>query len=137
MGRQLKFFTGIAIIVATVGFLVWTAVDQTKMYMITVSEFLDAGSAYANSTVRIAGKVAPGTVVWNADKRDLHFTIVDMAGLAGEVKVHYSGLLPDMFAEDRSVVVEGPYTSSSPFEARAVMTSCPSKYQADADGKAS
>jgi cytochrome c-type biogenesis protein CcmE len=137
MGRQLKFFVGIGIIVATVGVLVWTAVDQTKMYMITVAEFLDAGSAYANSTVRIAGKVAPGSVVWNAERRELNFTIVDMAGQAGEVKVHYAGLLPDMFAEDRSVVVEGPYTSSSPFEARAVMTSCPSKYQAEEDGKTS
>jgi len=120
----------------TVGFLVWTAVDQTKMYMITVSEFLDAGDAYANSTVRIAGKVAPGSMKWTAETRDLEFTIVDMAGRAGEVRVHYTGLLPDMFAEDRNVVVEGPYSQSSPFEARAVLTSCPSKYQAS-DGAAS
>jgi cytochrome c-type biogenesis protein CcmE len=46
------------------------------------------------------------------------------------VKVHYTGLLPDMFAEDRNVVVEGPYTDAVPFEARVVLTSCPSKYQA-------
>ncbi len=136
MGRQLKFLAGIAVILGTVGFLVWTAVDQTKMYMITVSEFLGAGEAYANSTVRIAGKVAAGSMQWDAERRDLHFTIVDMAGVAGEVKVHYTGLLPDMFAEDRNVVVEGPFTQSSPFEARAVLTSCPSKYQAK-DGKSS
>lgn len=117
----------------TVAFLVWTAVDQTKMYMITVSEFLGAGDAYANTTVRIAGKVAPGSMSWNAETRDLEFTIVDTTGQAGEVRVHYSGLLPDMFAEDRSVVVEGPFTTTRPFEARAVLTSCPSKYQADAE----
>jgi len=136
MERQFKFAAGIAVMLATVGFLVWTAVDQTKMYMITVSEFLGAGSAYANSTVRIAGKVAPGSMKWDAEKRDLQFTIIDMGGQPGEVRVHYAGLLPDMFAEDRSVVVEGPYTDSSPFEARAVLTSCPSKYQAK-DGAAS
>ena len=73
---------------------------------------------------------------WDASKRDLHFTVIDMAGQAGEVQVHYSGLLPDMFAEDRDVVVEGPYTKASPFEAKAVLTSCPSKYQAE-DGKGS
>lgn len=130
MGRQFKFLVGIAVMLGTVGFLVWTAVDQTKMYMITVSEFLDAGQAYANSTVRIAGKVSPGTMKWDGEKRDLQFTIVDMGGSDKEVKVHYTGLLPDMFAEGRDVVVEGPYTSASPFEARAVLTSCPSKYQA-------
>lgn len=136
MGRQLKFFAGIAIILGTVGFLVWSAVDQTKMYMITVAEFLDAGDAYANSTVRIAGKVAPGSMQWDSKTRNLEFTIVDMAGQNGQVRVHYTGLLPDMFAEDRNVVVEGPFTHADPFEARAVLTSCPSKYQAEQSDKA-
>jgi len=133
MGRQLKFIAGITVILGTVGFLMWTAVDQTKMYMITVTEFLGAGEAYANSTVRIAGKVAPGSMKWDAETRDLEFTVIDMAGQPGEVRVHYTGLLPDMFAEDRNVVVEGPYTKASPFEARAVLTSCPSKYQAEGE----
>lgn len=131
MGRNFKFLAGIALMLGTVGFLVWTAVDQTKMYMISVPEFLGAGQAYANSTVRIAGKVAKGSVKWDGETRNLEFTIVDMAGQDGEVRVHYTGLLPDMFAEDRDVVVEGPYTQASPFEARAVLTSCPSKYSAD------
>ena len=135
MGRQFKFLAGITIMLGTIGFLVWTAVDQTKMYMITVPEFLSAGEAYANSTVRIAGKVAPGSMSWDASARDLRFTVIDMGGKEGEVKVHYTGLLPDMFAEDRNVVVEGPFTTTSPFEAKAVLTSCPSKYQAEA-GKA-
>jgi cytochrome c-type biogenesis protein CcmE len=130
MGRQFKFILGISVILSTIGFLVWTAVDQTKMYMITVSEYLGAGTAYANTTVRIAGKVAPGSMQWNVTDRELRFTLQDMSG-AGEVKVHYTGLLPDMFAEDRSVVVEGPYTDAPPFEATTVMTSCPSKYQAE------
>lgn len=131
MRPQFKFLAGITVILGTIGFLVWTAVDQTKMYMITVPEFLNAGEAYANSTVRIAGKVAVGSMQWDASKRDLKFTVTDMGDNEGEVQVHYSGLLPDMFAEDRNVVVEGPYANSSPFEAKAVLTSCPSKYQAE------
>lgn len=131
MGRNLKFLAGIALMLGTIGFLVWTAVDQTKMYMISVPEFLGAGQAYANSTVRIAGKVAEGSMKWDGATRNLEFTIVDMTGQDGEVRVHYTGLLPDMFAEGRDVVVEGPYTQASPFEARAVLTSCPSKYSAD------
>jgi cytochrome c-type biogenesis protein CcmE len=136
MGRQLKFIAGITLILGTVGLLVWSAVDQTKMYMITVAEFLDAGDAYAGSTVRIAGKVAPGSMKWDAETRNLQFTIRDIAGQSGEVHVQYTGLLPDMFAEDRDVVVEGPYTKADPFVARAVLTSCPSKYQAE-DGQPS
>lgn len=133
MGRQLKFVVGISAIIATVAVLVWTAVDQTKMYMITVAEYLDAGSAFAGTTVRIAGRVAPGSMKWDAESRDLHFTLNDTSG-EGSVGVHYTGLLPDMFAEDRDVVVEGPYTSGTPFVATTVLTACPSKYQAEEGG---
>lgn len=129
MGRQLKFIFSIGLIVATVGYLVWTSVDQTKMYMITVPEFLGSGTAYANTTVRIAGKVAPGSVQFDSASRDLRFVVVDMNGQPGKVEVQYNGLLPDMFAEDRDVVVEGVHTSATPFKATKVMTSCPSKYQ--------
>ena len=118
MGRQFKFLAGITILLGTIGFLVWTAVDQTKMYMITVPEFLSAGQAYANSTVRIAGKVAAGSMTWDATARDLRFTVIDMGGKEGEVKVHYTGLLPDMFAEDRNVVVEGPSPAAAPSRPR-------------------
>ena len=69
MNRQLKFVAGIAIIVSTVAFLVYTAVDQTKMYMITVSEFLTGGNAYAGTTLRIAGRVAPDSMNCPASPR--------------------------------------------------------------------
>lgn len=131
MRREFKFVAGIGIIVATVGFLVWTAVDQTKMYMITVAEYLDVGNSYAGSTVRIAGRVAPGSMQWNQTTSDLRFTLADVDG-SGNIDVHYNGLLPDMFAEEKKVVVEGPYTTASPFEATTVLTSCPSKYEAEA-----
>ncbi|HYC57850.1 MAG TPA: cytochrome c maturation protein CcmE [Candidatus Binatia bacterium] len=130
MNRSYKFLIGIGVIVATVGFLVWTAVDQTKMYMITVAEFLSAGDSYAGETIRIAGRVAPGTMQWDVSKRDLRFTLKDIAH-DGSVDVYYNGLLPDMFAEDRDVVVEGPYTDQKPFKATTVLTACPSKYQAE------
>lgn len=132
MRREFKFVIGIGIIIATVGVLVWTAVDQTKMYMITVAEYLDVGSSYAGSTVRIAGKVAPGSMQWNATTSDLRFVLEDVDG-RGNIDVHYKGLLPDMFAEDKKVVVEGPYTTATSFEATTVLTSCPSKYEAEAE----
>lgn len=129
MNQQLKFVVGIAIIVSTVGFLVYTAVDQTKMYMVTVSEFLSGGSAYAGTTVRIAGRVGEESMTWDAGANDLHFVLDDLEG-EGQIHVHYTGILPDMFSEGRDVVVEGPYSEGEMFEASTVLTSCPSKYEA-------
>ncbi len=128
MKREYKFFVGISIIVATVGFLVYNAVDQTKMYMVTVAEYLDAPSSYAGTTLRIAGRVAENSMDWNAEKRELRFVIHDIVG-EGEVQVRYSGLLPDMFSEGRDVIVEGPSTEGPVFVASSVLTSCPSKYE--------
>jgi cytochrome c-type biogenesis protein CcmE len=133
MTSQLKFVAGIAIIVATVALLVYTAVDQTKMYMITVDEFLSTRSAYAGNTLRIAGKVREDSMQWNAAALDLTFTLDDIEG-KGELSVHYSGILPDMFAEGRDVVVEGPHTDDPVFQASTVLTSCPSKYEPEAGG---
>jgi cytochrome c-type biogenesis protein CcmE len=125
--RRVKFVVGIGVIVATVAFLVYSAVDQTKMYMVTVAEFLGNRSAYAGTTVRIAGRVRDDSMKWDPATRELRFTLDDMQG-NGSVDVHYTGLLPDMFAEGRDVVVEGPDRSAQVFEAQTVLTSCPSKY---------
>ena len=128
MNRQYKFVVGIAIIVATVGFLVYTAVDETKMYMVTVAEYLSARDAYSGMTLRIAGRVQEQSMNWDAATSDLTFTLDDIQG-EGSVEVHYAGLLPDMFSEGRDVIVEGPHTSAARFEASSVLTSCPSKYE--------
>jgi cytochrome c-type biogenesis protein CcmE len=128
VSQRLKFVIAIALIAASVGVLVYTAVDQTKMYMLTVGEFLGAKTAYSGTTVRIAGRVRPGSMNWNADTRDLRFTLDDITG-QGALDVHYNGILPDMFSEGRDVIVEGPSITSDTFVASAVLTSCPSKYE--------
>ena len=45
------------------------------------------------------------------------------------VPVSYQGILPDMFAEGRDVIVEGLYTLEQQLVASTIMTSCPSKYE--------
>jgi cytochrome c-type biogenesis protein CcmE len=128
MTQRLKFTIAIAVIASAVGVLVYTAVDQTKMYMLTVGEFLGSGTAYSGTTVRIAGRVRPGSMRWEADTRDLYFTLDDIAA-TGTLAVHYNGILPDMFSEGRDVIVEGPSTGGETFVATTVLTSCPSKYK--------
>jgi len=127
MNRKYKFVIGITIIVLAVASLVYTAVDQTKMYMVTVDEYLGSGNAYAGTTLRIAGRVRQDSMEWASETRELDFTLDDILG-GGSIAVHYKGLLPDMFAEGRDVIVEGPHADEDVFEASAVLTSCPSKY---------
>ena len=133
MSTRARFTLGITVIIATVVFLIFTAVDQTRMYMVTVSEYLDAGNAFADSTVRVAGRVAPGSVQWDQQKLRLNFTLDDMER-DQSIEVVYEGILPDMFVEERDVVVEGPYAGAHAFEAETILTSCPSKYEPEQTG---
>ncbi len=126
--RPHKFAVGIVIIVASVGFLIYAAVDQTKMYMLTVGEYVGSGKAYAGRTVRIAGRVGEDSMKWDADERRLKFELDDING-DDSIPVVYTGLLPDMFAEGRDVIVEGPDLQAAQFEASTILTSCPSKYE--------
>ena len=44
--------------------------------------------------------------------------------------VRYNGILPDMFAEGRDVIVEGT-VQDGVFHASTLLTTCPSKYEAE------
>ena len=125
--------------VGAVGYLMYTGIRETSTYYLTLEEFLPQKEALANAGIRVAGRVQSGSVNWDPKDLTLYFTMVgvdqngqlaDTPGLA----VHYQGVLPDMFAEERDVIVEGHYTpGADTLQATTVMTSCPSKYEAEID----
>ncbi|WP_110068980.1 cytochrome c maturation protein CcmE [Halomonas sp. A11-A] len=63
-----------------------------------------AGDAPYERQIRAGGMVREGTVVRNPDSLDVEFTVTDYVE---DVRVHYSGILPDLFREGQGVVVVG------------------------------
>ena len=57
----------------------------------------------------------------------LEFTLT---GKENSLPVNYKGVVPDNFADDIEVVVEGRLADSGVFEANKLMTKCESKYKA-------
>jgi cytochrome c-type biogenesis protein CcmE len=138
MRGKSKFFIGVLLIVGAVGYLMYTGIRETSTYYLTIEEFLPKREALANEGVRVAGRVQTGSVRW--DPKDLRLSFVlgpfqDGAGnQAVGVPVRYQGILPDMFAEGRDVIVEGRYDAGSALSAKTIMTSCPSKYEPEKPG---
>jgi cytochrome c-type biogenesis protein CcmE len=128
-----KFFIGVLLVVGAVGYLIYTGIRETSTYYLTIEEFLPKREALANEGVRVAGRVQVGSVRW--DPKDLHLSFVlgpfkeGTEDQTAGVPVHYQGILPDMFAEGRDVIVEGRYDVGSALSAKTIMTSCPSKYE--------
>ena len=135
MRGKSKFFVGVLLVVGAVGYLMYTGIRETSTYYLTLEEFLLKRAALANEGVRVAGRVQTGSVRWDPKDLRLSFVLGPFKENAGDqtagVPVHYQGILPDMFAEGRDVIVEGRYDPGSVLAAKTIMTSCPSKYESE------
>jgi cytochrome c-type biogenesis protein CcmE len=134
MTKKGQFFFGIACIVSAVGYLMYTGIRETSLYYLTIEEFLPKRTAFADEGVRVAGRVQAGTMNWNPKDLRLSFSLgsfKDGKPSSSGVLVRYQGILPDMFAEGRDVIVEGRYSPTDVLEAKTIMTSCPSKYESE------
>ncbi len=131
MERNRRFIVGASIIVAAVAYLVYTGIRETSVYYLTIEELLSRREAVAGEGLRVAGRVGAKSVAWNPATLELKFRLANFEDTDG-VPVAYNGVLPDMFAEGRDVIVEGTYARDGSFHARTLLTACPSKYEAEA-----
>lgn len=132
MTRKKRFLIGAALLVGAVSYLVYAGVRESSVYYLTIDEFLEKKDAFAEQGVRVAGRVQAGSIDKKTDSAGtrLQFVLTSFEK-GGGVPVHYAGVLPDMFGEGRDVIVEGKYLRDGVFRAQTIMTSCPSKYEAD------
>jgi cytochrome c-type biogenesis protein CcmE len=128
-----RFIVGAVLIGAAVSYLVYAGIRTSSMYYFELSEFLPRREAHAGEHLRVKGWVRHGSMQWEPSTNRLAFELARQDG-TDPVPVSYQGILPDMFAEGREVVVEGRYDRGA-LAARQILTSCPSKYEpADAAG---
>ena len=132
MLNRRRFIVGAALIAAAVSYLVYAGIRTSSMYYFELGEFLARRDALAGETLRVKGWVRHGTVERNVDTNELRFDLGRLDDGIG-VPVSYHGIMPDMFAEGREVVVEGRYDGRG-LAARQIMTSCPSKYEPAVEG---
>jgi cytochrome c-type biogenesis protein CcmE len=122
-----KTIVAFVLIGGSMVYLIYQVAQSPLSYYYSVDEFSLKKDIAKNNSVRLAGKVGKGTI-----KRDVQQMLLEFI-LTGEKKtlaVNYKGVVPDNFADDIEVVVEGQLGDSDVFEAKKVMTKCESKYKA-------
>ena len=109
-----------AVVVACVGYLIYSASGGAAEYYVTVSEL----RAHApGGDVRVAGVVQD-----DVQKSDgLHVMFTEKDGTAS-MPVDYRGTLPDIFKPGITVVVEGRLGTDGIFHARSLLAKCPSRF---------
>jgi cytochrome c-type biogenesis protein CcmE len=143
MNRKARFLVASLLLVGAVAYLMYTGVQKSAVYYLTIEEFLAKKETLANEGIRVAGRVTPGSVTKKMTPagEELNFRLGDFktdgdgGGDAKSVAVYFVGVTPDMFkAEGGSdVIIEGKYRNGTVY-AQSVLTSCPSKYEAEATG---
>ena len=77
-----------------------------------------AGEAPVDRTIRVGGCVIPGSVERSAKNLDVSFAITDGSA---NMRVNYSGILPDLFAESEAIVANGKLDTQGQFNATEVL----------------
>ena len=131
MSRRTRFAVGGAIVLAAIGYLIYSGVSQSVVYFVTPAELLAA--PVSGKTYRLGGLVERGTLKWEPKTLDLSFRLSD--GRA-TVPVRHRGTPPDLFAEGRGAVVEGAWTPDGYFKASLILAKHSEEYKAPHDGAA-
>lgn len=126
--QHVKLTIGAAVVVAAMAYLMFSGTTGNTAYFLTVPELQQKAATLRGESVRVAGKVTDDPIQW--DVRNL-----SLAFLIGEgqtrIPVQYRGVKPDMFQAGVDVIVEGRIGQDGVLIASNLMTSCPSKYQAE------
>ena len=94
-----------------------SAFRKNLVFFVTPTQIL-SGDAPRDRAFRIGGMVQTGSLQRQADGVTVDFVVTD---LAHSVKVHYRGILPDLFKEGKGVVAQGRLDAHREFVADQVL----------------
>lgn len=115
--RRITLVVGILAGVSIAGLLALNAFRENVMFFFDPSQ-IAAGEAPVDKRFRLGGMVRPGTVDRQAGTLDMSFVVTDFKH---DVKVVYSGVVPDLFRENQGVVAHGRLGANGVFVADEIL----------------
>ena len=123
-GRRLILIASALAVIGVAAGLALFAFRDGVVFFVTPSELAEkTATMRPEARMRIGGLVQPGSVQ-KQDERHVSFAITDNQT---DVKVTYTGLLPDLFREGQGVVAEGQLINGV-FRADSVLAKHDEKY---------
>jgi cytochrome c-type biogenesis protein CcmE len=115
--RRIVLVVGILAGVSLAGVLALDAFRENVMFFFDPSQ-VAAGEAPIEKRFRLGGMVRPGTVDREAGSLDMSFIVTDFKH---DVRVVYTGVVPDLFRENQGVVAHGRLGSNGVFVADEIL----------------
>jgi cytochrome c-type biogenesis protein CcmE len=129
----IKILAATLLILATVGWLAYTGVRDTKSYYVTITELNALGNKAYTRNLRVAGNVQPGSIQRSGP--DAQFILLEQGHT---LRVSYQGSEPppDTFKDDAQALAVGTYGRDGVFHATQLQAKCASKYAPAKPGEA-
>ncbi len=124
--KKIKFIVGGVMIALAIVYLIYTGVQSSAAYFLTVDELYQKGAAMENRTVRVSGKVDAATIDFNNRDLILNFDVTSETG--ERLPVVFNGPKPDQMREGAEAIIEGKYDGEM-FQAQSLLLKCPSRYE--------
>lgn len=107
---------GLAIL-SLAAYLIFSALGNNMSYFFSPSE-VAAGEAPKDHVIRVGGMVKEGSIQRASGDLTVHFVVTDRTH---DVKVAYTGILPDLFDEGQGAIAEGKLDETGLFQAQKVL----------------
>lgn len=129
--KYVRFGVAIVVIVAGLGYLAWTGVQESKSYYVTIKELQSMDNSRYSKRLRVAGNVVPGSIKRAGTRVEFSLKENDLT-----IPVVYNGTEapPDTFKDDSQALAEGQYGRDGVFHAKQLQAKCASKYAPKKDG---
>ncbi|MEO9078756.1 MAG: cytochrome c maturation protein CcmE [Rhodanobacter sp.] len=101
--RRLTIVLSILAAAVVAAVLVVLALQNNMNYLLTPSQ-VQSGQASDYKTFRLGGMVKAGSIQRSTESLKVTFTVVDASGT---MPVEYTGILPDLFRDNQSVIASG------------------------------
>jgi cytochrome c-type biogenesis protein CcmE len=124
--KKVKFIIGGMAIVLAVIYLIYTGIQSTSAYFLTVDELHGRSDTMIGRTVRVSGKVDAETI--NFNNRDLILTFDILSETGQRLSVVFNGPKPDQMREGAEAIIEGKFDGNQ-FAAQTLLLKCPSRYE--------
>ncbi len=112
--RALFLFLSILSVILII-FLVLKSLEENVVYFLSPTDIKNLNEA-TSEKIRVGGMVKDQSIKINSDK--INFIITDFKN---EINVVYSGIIPNLFQENKGVVAEGVLKDKSFFEAEKIL----------------
>jgi cytochrome c-type biogenesis protein CcmE len=150
MNNKRNFIIAGVLILAAVIYLIVSNTGSTASFFLTIEELEGMGAEAQDRKLTVSGAVIGETIVYDASKPRVTFTIVQIPGDLQEIEargglatvlaaavedadaasleVVYDGARPDLLQDEAQAIVRGRLREDGTFYADDLLLKCPSKY---------